>query len=312
MTTSINIGYIGVGKVHGRLAGSTGAYRFLGNVSQVTLKQDIDEQREQDYTRLGGGAANIVRRLKSVKADITLLSFIAANLALAVAGSVTAVASGTVTDEVKKGYKGSLLRLDFPPSAITTVKGAGAVVTAAIAGTTMTVSAVTSGTLAVGQVLTGSGVTGGTTITALGTGTGGTGTYTVSASQTVASTAITATGPTYTAVTDYEMSPGGLAIPSASAIVDGGNLLVTYSKAAHDRIEAAVNTATTLELVVEGLNEVDGGAPVVTDMWRVSFPPASELALLGDKLGELKFTCELLSDSTKGSGVSAFFRTQKT
>ena len=160
-------------------------------MSQVTLKQDIDEQREQDYTRLGGGAANIVRRLKSVKADITLLSFIAANLALAVAGSVTAVASGTVTDEVKKGYKGSLLRLDFPPSAITTVKGAGAVVTAAIAGTTMTVSAVTSRTLAVGQVLTGSGVTGGTTITALGTGTGGTGTYTVDQSQTLASSSMT-------------------------------------------------------------------------------------------------------------------------
>lgn len=66
-----------------------------------------------------------------------------------------------------------------------------AVVTAAIASSTMTVSAVTSGTLAVGQVLTGTGVTLGTTITALGSGTGGTGTYTVSVPQTVGSTAIT-------------------------------------------------------------------------------------------------------------------------
>jgi len=245
MTTSINIGYIGVGKVHGRLAGSTGAFRFLGNVAQVTLKQDIDEQREQDFTRLGGGAANIVRRLKSVKADITLLSFIAANLALAVAGSVTAVTTGTVTDEVKKGYKGSLLRLDFPPSAVASVKNS--------AGST-----------------------------------------------------------TYVAGTDYDMSPGGLSIPTGSSITDAADLKITYTKAAHDRIEAAVNTATVLEMVVEGLNEVDGGAAVVTDMWRVSFPPASELALIGDKLGELKFTCELLADSTKGSGVSAFFRTQKT
>lgn len=69
----------------------------------------------------------------------------------------------------------------------------GAVVTADIAATTMTVSAVTSGTLYVGQAISGTGVTAGTTITALGTGTGGTGTYTVSASQTVASTTITAT-----------------------------------------------------------------------------------------------------------------------
>lgn len=69
-----------------------------------------------------------------------------------------------------------------------------AVVTGSIATTTLTVTAVTSGTLAIGSLLTGTGVTAGTYITAFGTGTGGTGTYTVSASQTVASTTITATG----------------------------------------------------------------------------------------------------------------------
>jgi hypothetical protein len=67
-----------------------------------------------------------------------------------------------------------------------------AVVTGAISGTTLTVSAVTSGTLSIGVVLSGTGVTVGTTITALGTGTGGVGTYTVSASQTVTSRTITA------------------------------------------------------------------------------------------------------------------------
>ena len=67
-----------------------------------------------------------------------------------------------------------------------------ALVTGSISGTTLTVSAVTSGTVKVGATISGSGVTAGTTITALGTGTGGTGTYTVSASQTVSSTAITA------------------------------------------------------------------------------------------------------------------------
>lgn len=65
-------------------------------------------------------------------------------------------------------------------------------VTGSISGTTLTVTAVGSGILEVGQLLTGTGVTAGTTITALGTGTGGTGTYTVSASQTVASTTIAA------------------------------------------------------------------------------------------------------------------------
>lgn len=66
-----------------------------------------------------------------------------------------------------------------------------AVVTGSISSTTLTVTAVTSGTLAVGQIITGTNVLSGTRITALGTGTGGTGTYTVSQSQTVASTSIT-------------------------------------------------------------------------------------------------------------------------
>lgn len=65
------------------------------------------------------------------------------------------------------------------------------VVTGAISTTTLTVSAVTSGVLAVGQLITGANVTPGTYITALGTGTGGTGTYTVSISQTAASGTIT-------------------------------------------------------------------------------------------------------------------------
>lgn len=64
-------------------------------------------------------------------------------------------------------------------------------VTGSITTTTLTVTAVSSGTLFVGQIITGTGVTVGTLITAFGTGTGGTGTYTVSISQTVASTTIT-------------------------------------------------------------------------------------------------------------------------
>ncbi len=70
-----------------------------------------------------------------------------------------------------------------------------AVVTGSIAGTTLTVSAATTATLAVGSVLSGSGVAAGTYISALGDGEGGEGTYTVSASQTVSSTTITGNVP---------------------------------------------------------------------------------------------------------------------
>ena len=66
----------------------------------------------------------------------------------------------------------------------------GAQVTGAISATTLTVSAVASGTLFIGQTIQGTGVTALTIITALGTGTGGVGTYTVSTSQTVSSTTL--------------------------------------------------------------------------------------------------------------------------
>ena len=68
-------------------------------------------------------------------------------------------------------------------------------ITASIATTVLTVTAVLSGDpLSVGQYIDGTGVTDGTYITAFGTGTGGVGTYTVSTSQTATSTTMYAAG----------------------------------------------------------------------------------------------------------------------
>lgn len=308
---TIDQSYIGVGRVHVRPYGSTVARRFVGNVSNLVLKQNLDVKKQKDYTRVGGGTVNQAERLSAVTAEMTWLEFSGANLALALAGTSTDIIAGTVTDEAAKSYKGSLVRLARPVNAITAVKGAGGVVTGAIAGTTLSVSAVTSGLVQVGQAIAGSGVTGGTTITALGTGTGGTGTYIVSASQTVASTAITATGPTYAAGTDYVRSPAGLDIPETSTIPDALNILVTYTGLAYTQVEAAASTASELDVFFEGLNEAASGAAMLIDCWRVRLPPASELALIGENFGELKFQAELLKDLNKGSGVSGYFRAQK-
>jgi hypothetical protein len=84
-------------------------------------------------------------------------------------------------------------------------------VTASITGTTMDVTAVTSGTIAVGDLVIGD-VQVYTRVTALGTGTGGIGTYTVSVSQTVASKTLIG-GPTYgntiIRITDTDTSEAG-------------------------------------------------------------------------------------------------------
>ena len=65
------------------------------------------------------------------------------------------------------------------------------VCTGSMFGGTLNVTALSSGLLAVGQVIQGTNIPDGTTITGLGTGSGGAGTYYVSSSATVTSTTIT-------------------------------------------------------------------------------------------------------------------------
>ena len=71
------------------------------------------------------------------------------------------------------------------------VDGSSFTFTGSISGITLTVTAVTGTPLAVGQKIGGNGISSGTQITALGTGSGGTGTYTVNNSQTVSSATLT-------------------------------------------------------------------------------------------------------------------------
>jgi hypothetical protein len=90
-------------------------------------------------------------------------------------------------------------------------------ITASIAGTTLTVSAVGSGTLAPGQLVEGTGVDAGLYILSQLTGTtGGVGTYQLSGTDTVGSEAMTTTGVDL-AVT-YDSQSGGFVITSG---IDG-------------------------------------------------------------------------------------------
>ena len=78
-------------------------------------------------------------------------------------------------------------RLETNVEAYTDVAGVGS-----IAGATLTITEMLAGAFAVGQSLTGTGVSPNTSISALGTGTGGDGTYTITPAQTVASTVLQA------------------------------------------------------------------------------------------------------------------------
>ena len=114
----------------------------------------------------------------------------------------------------------------------TTVGATSATLSGSIAGTILTVTAGSGA--AIGQILSGTGVTANTTITAFGTGTGGAGTYIVSTSQTVSATIITALNPVFTATgvatgtgTAQVTTWGSAAVPSNNSITLGTAVTTT-------------------------------------------------------------------------------------
>lgn len=112
--------------------------------------------------------------------------------------------------------------------------GNGAVVTGSIAAKVLTVTAVTSGTLTIGQYISGSNVTAGSYITGFGTGTGGAGTYTVSESSTASSTTITATAALATAW-DGNTGTGTVGAITVTAAAKPGTYKVVFGVAASNK-----------------------------------------------------------------------------
>ena len=138
-------------------------------------------------------------------------SSIAAATAISVTGSVigqlltvTAVSTGTVVPGAILTGTGVITGTQVTQQLSGTAGGIGTYLVnipdqAVAAGTTiggtygiLTVGGTVAGTFGIGDTLSGTGVTAGTVIWGLGTGTGGAGTYIVSPSQTASSTTITA------------------------------------------------------------------------------------------------------------------------
>jgi hypothetical protein len=102
--------------------------------------------------------------------------------------------------------------------------------TGAISGTTLTVASGVVGYLQIGSVITGTGVSTGTTITALGTGLGGAGTYTVNISQLVGQTAMTGDSVIYNheqGLDDNVLPMNSYIASSDFDLVDGDQFILT-------------------------------------------------------------------------------------
>jgi len=185
-----------------------------------------------------------------------------------------------------------------------------AIFTGSISTTTLTVSSVLSGTIAVGQAIFGQGIAQNTVITALGTGTGGTGTYTISNSQTVASTtinsvdapAVVTASIAGTTMTVSAVTSGTLAVGQTleGANVTNGTIIVeqltgsppggtgTYEVSASQTAGSAAVYAINWSVLPANDGAFEGGGTVdITDNYFVYNKPNSQLWASSDLLSPI-------------------------
>lgn len=202
---------------------AVGAYLRGGNISTLSVAQ---------LQALGTGTLNVT-----------------------VDGYVRAAASINLSGAASFSAAAALIQTGLNSAPVTQ-----ATITAAIAATTLTVSAIPSGTLSPGQLLVGAGITANTQILAQLTGTtGGIGTYQVSISQSVASESMTTTGVPVVANYDsvsgaFVISSGITGAPSLSGYATGtlssGLLLTSAAGAVTSQGSAAAAPGTFMDGVI--------------------------------------------------------------
>ncbi len=224
-------------------------------------------------TYLTGTAAQTVAQASAINTGNETIT-----LASAVFSNGTAVML-TSSDTMPTGLSTNTLYYIVNANVTSVFAGTGS-----ISGTVLDISSVQSGAIGVGTVISGTGITAGTTVTSLGTGTGGTGTYNISASQTVASTRIAGV---YAGAQTIKLSTsfGGAAVDITA--VGTGNLTITPIAVANtppvgstttavatagfvsaavaasvvdNKVLASVNAATTQNITLSGTQTIDGVA----------------------------------------------------
>jgi hypothetical protein len=111
--------------------------------------------------------------------------------------------------------------------------------------------------------------------------------------------------------TDYEVRAGGIYIIPAGSIANNDTVLITYTKAAADVVQALTNSGKEYELLFDGLNEARSGKKTRVNAYRVKVGALANLGLIGEDYAAMEVTGKLLKDTSKtGAGVSQYFRVE--
>ena len=165
------------------------------------------------FSVVGGGQFNTTNSASTVTTQTTTIAV--------TAGTTFYLSSANANIKVGQYLQGTGVTANTTYATSTVTTGTPAVMnTSTISGTTLTVGSLASGTIIAGMVLTGTGVTAGTYIVS-GSGSS----WTVSVSQTVASTTITGTAYTFT-ISQNATTAAGVTLSFYTphgVVVGGGN-----------------------------------------------------------------------------------------
>lgn len=315
--------------VRDAITGKPLGLRPVGNCPALTLANATEVLEHKESTTGARGTDKRLTTAINVTMSATFENFDSSGLADAIRGLSTEVAAGTVADEAVLGYPGLVTALanikvasvvvsqgataltpyvdaatpwdvqintetgsfQLNDAKVLPLDNAGSEITAVTVGATTQFTA--TNTLAIGQKVVVSGLTGADA--ALVNGKKATVT---AASGTAFSVNIVTTGKTITATGDPVY------------LEDGVALTVDYTYAAHQLVGAFTEGAKELYLRFEGLNTVEENSPVVVEVFKFLLDPTQELALISDTIQSFVLEGSVLADNAQVTG-SKYYRVKK-
>lgn len=297
--TSMTRGFIGKAPV--RLKPRNGGAPFwLGNVTSMTESYELERTSRQNFQQAGGAELDVNERVTSYTGEMTVNDISPQNIALSSRGTVSAIATGTVSGESQEAWADGVVIFDEIPDP-------DASVTVAIAGGDWEADAeVAAGDVIIDGTHAYAATVGGTTGSVEPTWpTDGT---------TVADGTVTWRDlglAALTATTHYVRTVSGVHLTAAAlGLLDYASplpLTVGYTKNPAWLIELLTSAGEEYEVLVDGINENDSGNPHIVRYHRVKFSLTSGFPRIGNEFAELSLNFTVLKAPEKvGEGISAF------
>jgi len=280
----------------------TSATAFVSGAS-ISLGQRIFNSVFDFYEVVTSGTVSSsepTHRKGTVKNGVAALKYLGTRVKGTVDTTNTTVAAGSFTTAVRHTIvsAGTTVWTDIGATAAAVVTGRIDNGTIGVAGNTLTVATVTSGILTSGSTISGIGITPGTTISALGTGTGAAGTYTISgAAQNVASTTITRQPPVGALTGVVISGTAGQFTCTAATLVVGSTINITGTLGGSGSI-TGYTTGTQYQV-----SAITGSGSSVTGFTLTTTAGAAIVTTAGTPTGLTYSVTSTFTTSGPGSGT---------